>query len=237
MSNQKNNTSKRANTPVTTTTIHSNVKVANMESQHVVSTSQVVDTYTDNSSASSIPPVKTETIPNIDNTKSETDSNAGDNHEPVEEPDVVGVVSKPTENDVTITTPSHDVTENKVEPNIDNTKSETDSNAGDNHEPVEEPDVVGVVSKPTENDVTITTPSHDVTENKVEPMAVTDDNLIKVGVKVKLKESTMTTVTGQKIPAFAYKNEYRVSKVIPCRIIISAGTLTFAVKATDIVVL
>ena len=184
MSNQKNNTSKRANTPVTTTTIHSNVKVANMESQHVVSTSQVVDTYTDNSSASSIPPVKTETIPNIDNTK-----------------------------------------------------SETDSNAGDNHEPVEEPDVVGVVSKPTENDVTITTPSHDVTENKVEPMAVTDDNLIKVGVKVKLKESTMTTVTGQKIPAFAYKNEYRVSKVIPCRIIISAGTLTFAVKATDIVVL
>ena len=63
----------------------------------------------------------------------------------------------------------------------------------------------------------------------VEPV----DNL-KVGDMVMLKGSTTTTVTGTIIPVFAFKNLYKVEKILTDRIIIAAGTLKFPVKASDV---
>ena len=63
----------------------------------------------------------------------------------------------------------------------------------------------------------------------VEPV----DNL-KVGDMVMLKDSTTSTVTGTIIPVFAFKNLYKVEKILTDRIIIAAGTLKFPVKASDV---
>lgn len=63
----------------------------------------------------------------------------------------------------------------------------------------------------------------------VEPV----DNL-KVGDMVMLKDSTTSTVTGTIIPVFAFKNLYKVEKILTDRIIITAGTLKFPVKASDV---
>ena len=73
---------------------------------------------------------------------------------------------------------------------------------------------------------------------KVETVVTTNES-IKVGTIVKLKDSTKTTVTGVEIPQFAYKNTYKVDKVLPGRIILRAGiSYTIAVSGVnDIVVL
>ena len=68
-------------------------------------------------------------------------------------------------------------------------------------------------------------------EVKVENKPVQD---IKVGSLVKIKKTTKTTVTGQELPMFAYRNTYKVTKILPSRVIISAGTLTIAVSVNDI---
>ena len=68
-------------------------------------------------------------------------------------------------------------------------------------------------------------------EVKVENKHVQD---IKVGSLVKIKKTTKTTVTGQELPMFAYRNTYKVTKILPSRVIISAGTLTIAVTVNDI---
>lgn len=68
-------------------------------------------------------------------------------------------------------------------------------------------------------------------EVKVENKPVQD---VKVGSLVKIKKTTKTTVTGQELPMFAYRNTYKVTKILPSRVIISAGTLTIAVTVNDI---
>ena len=88
--------------------------------------------------------------------------------------------------------------------------------------PVEKP----VVKK---EEVKAPTPTKPVTEVKTPVVE------IKVGQAVKIKTETKLTVTGQVIPAFAFKNTYKVVKVLPNRIIIGVGTLQYAVKETDLV--
>lgn len=59
---------------------------------------------------------------------------------------------------------------------------------------------------------------------------------VKVGMPVALKESCKTTVTGAVIPAFAYKNAYKVAKILPNRILIQAGSYSIPVKREDITI-
>ena len=93
-------------------------------------------------------------------------------------------------------------------------------------------------------DVKSTTPEAEKTTVKAEPEAETPkvkngkkDVTIAVGKKVTLKPN-VKTVTGQPIPAFAFKNVYVVEKVLPNRVIVKAGTtLTYAVKEEDLVLI
>ena len=73
-----------------------------------------------------------------------------------------------------------------------------------------------------------------VEEKKVDPVTTNVAN-IKAGAYVKLKGSATKTVTGVEIPAFAYKNTYKVKKVLPNRILIVANTLQYAVTKDDVI--
>lgn len=72
------------------------------------------------------------------------------------------------------------------------------------------------------------------TPNDITPPTNTGKSSIKVGDMVMLKPTVKTTVTGTLIPVFAFKNLYKVEKILTDRIIITAGTLKFPVKSTDV---
>jgi hypothetical protein len=59
---------------------------------------------------------------------------------------------------------------------------------------------------------------------------------LKVGSIVTIKSTVTKTVTDTVIPAFAYKNVYRVEKILPNRIIIAAGLYKLALNPYDIVI-
>lgn len=61
-----------------------------------------------------------------------------------------------------------------------------------------------------------------------------DKKEFRVGMKVKIKDTTKEEVTGRPIPFFAYKNIYKVSKILPNRILINVDSLTLAVTENDI---
>lgn len=72
------------------------------------------------------------------------------------------------------------------------------------------------------------------TPNDITPPINADKVPIKVGDMVMLKPTVKATVTGTLIPVFAFKNLYKVEKILIDRIIITAGTLKFPVKSTDV---
>ena len=51
----------------------------------------------------------------------------------------------------------------------------------------------------------------------------------------KLKETVKTTVNNMDIPEFAYRNSYKISKILNDRVLIKAGQYVLAVKPDDIV--
>lgn len=60
---------------------------------------------------------------------------------------------------------------------------------------------------------------------------------ISVGDIVKLKKTVTETVTGTPIPEFAYKNTYKVDKILSDRVVLvltGIGTFKLAVKFSDI---
>lgn len=63
-----------------------------------------------------------------------------------------------------------------------------------------------------------------------------EEDFIKVGVAVTLNKSATKTITGLSIPSFAYRNSYRITKILPDRIIITAigGRYAIAVKKTEV---
>ena len=56
----------------------------------------------------------------------------------------------------------------------------------------------------------------------------------KVGELVTIKETVTKTVVDTVIPVFAYKNIYKITKILEDRIIIASGTLMFPLKADDL---
>lgn len=62
------------------------------------------------------------------------------------------------------------------------------------------------------------------------------DMSIKVGTTVMLKNSVKTTVTGIPIPSYAYRNVYKVKKILPSRIILKAGVYEIAVTKDDVII-
>lgn len=60
------------------------------------------------------------------------------------------------------------------------------------------------------------------------------DATLKVGMTVKLKDNVTETVTGTMIPVSARKRIYKVDKVLPRRVVISAGGSVIAVKSSDL---
>lgn len=56
----------------------------------------------------------------------------------------------------------------------------------------------------------------------------------KVGELVTIKETVTKTVVDTVIPVFAYKNIYKITKILEDRIIIASGTLLFPLKADDL---
>lgn len=119
-----------------------------------------------------------------------------------------------------------------------NTKPQKDNSVVDVKEVVNE-----MKNETTVSDVktTVDPVKEDVKTEVVEPVkeVVTKPSVeakvaLKVGMTVKLKASATKTVTGLTIPAFAYRNIYKVSKILPSRILITAGKYTIAVKSTDV---
>jgi hypothetical protein len=84
----------------------------------------------------------------------------------------------------------------------------------------------------TENTTTYLEHSDDSNVNESAPVA--DDAEIKVGDDVVINPTCKTTVTGTEIPSFAYRNVYRVKKILPDRVVIACGLLTYGVKASDV---
>ena len=61
--------------------------------------------------------------------------------------------------------------------------------------------------------------------------------VISVGDIVQLKKTVTETVTGTAIPEFAYKNTYKVDKILSDRVVLvltGIGTFKLAVKLSDI---
>lgn len=105
-------------------------------------------------------------------------------------------------------------TENPV---VDETKSEEKHDSSTESVKMKEPEVKKE-SKPQVSVTHDTKPSHE----------------LKVGDMVTLRDGTASTVTGTIIPVFAFKNLYRIEKILTDRIIIVSGTLRFAVKSSDV---
>lgn len=119
------------------------------------------------------------------------------------------------------TTPEENVIKTDV---VDTPNVETEAVDTVKEEPKKEEPVV--VNKP------VVTPT---VNNKVNAPKPTPTISVSVGNKVRLKDTATTTVTGTKLPAFAYKNTYKVTKILPSRVIITANTYTIAVKVSDLV--
>lgn len=97
----------------------------------------------------------------------------------------------------------------------------------------------GVLVPSTSNAVEDKTSSEEVKKEVNPPKTSSSDSSVdevKVGMPVALKESCKTTVTGAVIPAFAYKNAYKVAKILPNRILIQAGSYSIPVKREDITI-
>lgn len=62
------------------------------------------------------------------------------------------------------------------------------------------------------------------------------DKLVRfqVGDLVTIKETTKTTVVGTVIPAWAYKNIYKITKILEDRIIIKSDNLLFPLTGDDL---
>ena len=90
----------------------------------------------------------------------------------------------------------------------------------------------------TSDDVTPTTTETTpvVTEPEKEPeISNGDGGDLAVGDAVMIHSKCKANVTGVALPTFAYKNEYRVKKILNDRVIIACGLLTYAVKASDLI--
>ena len=88
-------------------------------------------------------------------------------------------------------------------------------------------------SQDNENTTTDPEPSDDDNTNESAP-PVADDSDIKVGDNVVINAKCKKTVTGTDIPSFAYRNVYRVKKILSDRIVIACGLLTYGVKESDV---
>lgn len=87
---------------------------------------------------------------------------------------------------------------------------------------------------PQDNENTTTDPEPSDNSNVNESAPEADAADIKVGDDVVIIPACKTTVTGTAIPSFAYRNVYRVKKILPDRIVIACGLLTYGVKASDV---
>ena len=72
-------------------------------------------------------------------------------------------------------------------------------------------------------------PVIDTSKIKIEP------KFVQIGDIVRIKENTTKTATGAKLPSFALRNTYRVSKILDDRILIQAGFYQTAVTMNDLV--
>lgn len=52
---------------------------------------------------------------------------------------------------------------------------------------------------------------------------------LEIGMKVKLKENSVSVTSGKRFPHYAYRNIYKVIKVLPRRIIIKCDNIELAV--------
>lgn len=65
-----------------------------------------------------------------------------------------------------------------------------------------------------------------INKSEVEKKTMDTIPTIKVGDKVKIKKTTTETVVGQPIKKYLYRNTYKVEKILPKRVIISASPVT-----------
>lgn len=99
-------------------------------------------------------------------------------------------------------------------------------------EPIRETPVVKNESKKEEKRETPKVSTPPIMKQSVAPKKVIT---IKAGMSCKLKPSIKETVNHHEIPDYAYRNAYKVMKVLNDRIIIKAGlTYTLAVKPEDV---
>lgn len=129
-------------------------------------------------------------------------------------------VEKPiatSEIETAVDSPSYDTTEST--PDVNNTQNDIEENK---EKSFQEP----------KRDIE-SNPVASVVESEKTPQ---NNSVIKEGITVMLKQSTKTTVTGTIIPDYAYKNIYKVKKVLPRRIIIKAGMYEIAVSKDDVVI-
>ena len=79
-------------------------------------------------------------------------------------------------------------------------------------------------------------PVKEVTPVKATSAPTKSDKLVRfqVGDLVTIKETTKTTVVGTVIPVWAYKNIYKVTKILEDRIIIKSENLLFPLTGDDL---
>jgi hypothetical protein len=79
-------------------------------------------------------------------------------------------------------------------------------------------------------------PVKEVAPVKATPAPTKSDELVRfqVGDLVTIKETTKTTVVGTVIPVWAYKNIYKVTKILEDRIIIKSENLLFPLTGADL---
>lgn len=85
-------------------------------------------------------------------------------------------------------------------------------------------------------DAKVKEPVKEAAPVKTTPAPTKSDKLVRfqVGDLVTIKETTKTTVVGTVIPTWAYKNIYKITKILEDRIIIKSENLLFPLTGDDL---
>lgn len=149
-------------------------------------------------------------------------------------------VSNTVEKVISEATP--EVTDNTQTENTENTETVEGSVENVTNVPEEKVEENNIPEKEDKKEEPFQEPKCDNTSKVLASAIVTSeeptqkDMSIKVGTTVMLKNSVKTTVTGTPIPSYAYRNVYKVKKILPSRIILKAGVYEIAVTKDDVII-
>ena len=121
-----------------------------------------------------------------------------------------------------------DTEKETVKTSIDETNVEETTPAVEEVVETPVPEVKEVKAEEPKKDKPVA-PVTPVAPNTTEKVASTD---VKVGDMVRLKETAKSVVS--ELPKFAFKNTYKVEKILPSRLVLKAGNYTIAVTKDSV---